>query len=186
MMETKKGAIELSANMLVVIIISLVVLAGGITILFQFVSDAEKFEEDLDVRTEAEIQRLLSQEGRQVALPVSKATISRGEHRLFGLGILNTITNPDGNKETFVVLVNPATYLPPQSDPEAAGDPEFGSWVLYNPEPVSLGEQESTSVEILIDVPRTAASGTYLFDVTVQKSDGRPYGPIQKIQVDVK
>ncbi|MBS3169833.1 hypothetical protein J4210_05075 [Candidatus Woesearchaeota archaeon] len=177
--QNKKGAIEISANMLVVLIIALVIFAGGITLLYKFISTAETVKMDLDARTEAEIQRLLLEEGKQVALPLNKAELKRGEQKVFGLGVLNTAA-----PETFIVLVNPAVYIPLQGEEEE--NPLIGSWVLYDEEPFLLGEQEAKDIPIRVAVPKDGASGTYLFDVSVQKSDGIRYGPIQKIQVDVK
>ncbi len=178
-MKTKKGAIELSVNMLVVIIISVVILAGGIALLYQLLGQAEVLERDLDSRTKEELQRLLLQEGKQVALPWNKVMIKRGEQNSFGLGILNS-----GILESFTVLINPALFIPPEGEPQE--DPPTASWVLYDNEPFPLKEQESKQIRILVSVPEDAASGTYLFDVKVQKSNGQRYGPIQKIQIGVK
>ena len=55
----KKGAIQLSMSALVIIIISLFVLATGISLLFKFIDTSEDVKERLDARTEAEIENLL-------------------------------------------------------------------------------------------------------------------------------
>ena len=55
----RKGAIQLSMSALVIIIISVFVLATGITLLFKFIDVSVDTKERLDARTEAEIDNLL-------------------------------------------------------------------------------------------------------------------------------
>lgn len=179
-----RGAIELSVNMLVIIIISIVILGGGIALLYKFIDFGQQAKMDLDSRTEAELQRLLLQEGKQVALPLNKVELKRGDEKVFGLGVLNTLTPTAGATEVFSVMINPSAYLPPQG--ESQENPEVLSWLLYDPEAFSLKEQESKQIPISVSVPVDAVTGIYIFDVKVQKSDGQRYGAIQKIQIEVE
>ena len=89
----KRGAIGLSINTLVVIIISLVILGLGVSLLYQFIADAEDIKGQLDRKTEEELERLLVSQGQRVALPLHTANIYRGESHSFGIGILNTLEN---------------------------------------------------------------------------------------------
>ena len=86
----KKGALGLSVETLVIIIISLVILSAGITLIYQFISGAEDIKAQLDQKTQEELDRLLVTQGKKVALPMHVATIRRGESHVFGIGILNT------------------------------------------------------------------------------------------------
>ncbi len=178
---SKKGAIELSVNMLVVIIISLIVLAGGITLLYKFLAGAEGLKADLDSQTEEQIQRMLLQDGKIVALPINKAILPRGEQKTFGLGVMNI-----GKTETFNVFISPSSpgYFPTTGSPQ--DNPQTNSWVLFDDSAFSLEQQESHNVAILISVPTDAENGIYLFDVSVRKGAGLAYGGVQKIQIDVK
>src|SRR3989344_8163548 len=88
-MTDTKGAIELSMNMLVMIIISIVILTGGMVLLYKFIGGAEDIKSQLDTRTDSELERLLVDQGKQVALPLHTATVTRGESHVFGIGILN-------------------------------------------------------------------------------------------------
>jgi hypothetical protein len=88
-------------NMLVVIILSLVILVGGVAFLYKLIAGAEQIKTDLDYRTQAELERLLVEQGQQVALPFRQATVNRGDHHVFGLGILNI-----GEKQEFHIKVN--------------------------------------------------------------------------------
>ena len=64
----KKGAIELSMSTLVIVIISMVVLGLGVKLLYSFVSGTEQIKGQLDEQTQTELQRLLVDQGKQVAL----------------------------------------------------------------------------------------------------------------------
>ena len=89
-MINRKGAIELATSTIVTIIISLVILAFGIVFLYNLVYGAESIKSDLDERTNEELEHLLIDQGKQVALPFQTANLYPGENRVFGIGILNT------------------------------------------------------------------------------------------------
>ena len=65
----KKGALGLSIETLVIIIISLVILSAGITLIYQFISGAEEVKAQLDQKTQDELDRALTAQGKKVALP---------------------------------------------------------------------------------------------------------------------
>ncbi len=176
---SKKGAIELSVNMLVVIIISVVIFAGGITLLYRFLGNAQELKATLDSQTEEQIQQMLLQEGKIVALPINKAVLPRGEQKTFGLGVMNI-----GKKESFRVIVNPSKFIPVSGPSQE--NPSINSWVLWDDSTFSLEQQKSHNEVIQISVPQDAENGIYLFDVSVRKGDGQPYGGVQKIQIEVK
>src|SRR3989344_9341775 len=92
---SKRGDISLSVNFLVIIMISLVVFGMGVTILYKIVDGSLDKKAELDARTEQELQRLLIDEGKRVALPFHIADIVAGESHIFGIGILNVETDND-------------------------------------------------------------------------------------------
>ncbi|MBI2112052.1 hypothetical protein HYT52_00760, partial [Candidatus Woesearchaeota archaeon] len=84
----KQGAISLSMNLLVILIISLVILGMGVTLLYKMVGTALVEKEKLDARTQQELLRLLVDEGKKVALPLHIADLYGNEKHVFGIGIL--------------------------------------------------------------------------------------------------
>ncbi len=184
-MQNKKGAIGLSLNMIVVIIISLVILGAGITLLYNFIGGSLEVKDILDARTEQELSRLLTDQGKKVALPFYTKTIPREASEVYGIGILNI--NP--TTETFLLLIEPR-----QAFDEAQQDilVEFTSrytldqWLNYNNEPFSLDENEIHKEVILATVPNDAPLGTYVFTVKIMRQDGTQYGNTQRIVVVVK
>lgn len=177
----KKGAIELSMNMLVVIIISLIVLAGGITFLYKLLAGAGDIQKDLDSRTNAELERLLVEQGKQVVLPFRQATLERGEQSVFGLGILNI-----GAEQGFQIQLSLQSAVNTQQEELGPATADVQDWLLYNTEPFTLAENEHRSEGILVQVPPTALPGQYIFSVRVLTAEGNQYGNVQMIIVEVR
>lgn len=176
----KKAAVELSVNVLVVIIISLVILAGGITLLYKFIRGAEEQQEALDQRTQQELEHLLVNQGKRVALAFNTATISRGESHLFGLGILNV-----GEMADFNIIVELSQAV---DETETAMTPEpdiVERWILYDTSSFKIEQNQNVKELISVGVPKTALKGQYIFNVRVM-SNAQQYGNTQKISVTVK
>ena len=188
-MRSKKGAVELSMSMLVVIILSMVILAGGITLLFKFFNMGEKVKADLDDQTREELDRLVTDEGQQVALPRNRVTIQRGENHIFGVGILNTNSNERDFKveiELDSVLVKDLTTGKeiPITDEQInlIKQNVEKDWLLYYNTATSLKQGENTIQKIQVTVPNDAQEGTYIFNVRVKVGDTQ-YGNTQKMYV---
>ncbi len=178
---TKQGAIELSLNMLVVVIISLVILTGGIIFLYKLIAGAEDIKADLDSRTQAELERLLVEQGKQVALPFRQATIERGESHVFGLGLLNI-----GEPREFRLHVQLSSAKDRQNADLGLTAEQVQDWLLYNAEPFTLAENEHRNEGLLVKIPKTAAAGQYLFSVEVLTEENKRYGNSQLLVVEVR
>ncbi len=167
----KRGAIELGINTLVVVIISIVILGGGITLLYKFISGAEDIQRQLDSRTEEEITRLLVDQGKQIALPRHIAEIARGEAHTFGLGILNIYE--DTSQFTIKVTLDKALDEPGQDLllSEREQHQITKTWLLYNQEPISISQGQQHQEGIFVGVPKDAHKGTYIFTVEVWQGE---------------
>jgi hypothetical protein len=184
----RKAAIGLSVNMLVVIIISLVVLGGGIALVYQFVGGANEIKSQLDLRTEQELERLLVDQGKKVALPLHTATVQGGGEHVFGLGILN-IGTVDDNMFTVEVTLSKAVDDKGITIPDIDNSAIVNEWVLYNEDEIKIDEHEHHFESILVAVPTTAQKGKYIFNAKVsgmQSSVDEKYGTTQKFIVTVE
>ncbi|MDP3639648.1 MAG: hypothetical protein Q8R53_00400 [Nanoarchaeota archaeon] len=186
---SRKGAIGLSVELLVIIILGLVILGAGITFLYQLLGGASELKAELDTRTQQELERLLVDQGKQVALPRHTATILPGESHVFGLGILNTGSR--GETFTLTVLLSKALD---ENEAVAYDDPDVPNealrtasenWLLYNTAELRIAENEHRTEGILVDIPNDAPKGTYIYDVKVSVG-GQPYGNKLKFTVVVK
>ncbi len=172
-MVNKKAAVELSMNFLVVIILSLVILAGGIALLYKFIGGVGIDTLVLiDDQTRIETEQLLD-DGSVVALPYIAKTLKRGEDFVFGLGVLNI---REGDKLTFSVGV--------EQDEESKQLKEIVP--LFDSTPFVLEKNQKYTQGISISVPKDAPSGTYIFDVKVSiEEEDDIYGGVKKITVTV-
>lgn len=178
----KKGAIELSINLIVIVIISLVVLGSGIALLYKLIGGAEDIKSTLDSKTEAELERLLVDQGKKVALPQYTATVYAGKTHLFGVGILNIDEKSYGKSFKLSVKLNKAVD---ETEKEIT-KPDTSKWLLYDTGPHEIKENEHQKIAILVSVPNTAKKGTYIFDVTITDSSNNVYDSLKKLMVTVK
>lgn len=180
----------MSLELLVIIILSLVILGFGLAFLYQLIGGAEQIKSELDAKTQAELERLLLDEGKKVALSLSTAALSRGETHVFGLGILNLDKESFGQEFTLAVSLSKAvdeegSPLPLLDAPSL----DTSSWLLYNPGPFTLKDNEHRSEPILVKIPPDAPKGIYIFNVQVENCpDGSctVYDNIKKFTVVVK
>jgi hypothetical protein len=179
----KKGAIGLSINTLVVVIISIVILSGGITLLYKFIGGAEDIKATLDQRTQDELERLLVGQGKKVALPLHVAEIPRGESHLFGLGISNT----KDNKDNFAIGIKLSKVVDEFEEDitDQVSTDTVEEWVFYNTGAISLDSGENHKESLLVNIPKNAVKGQYIFTVSVVSSSGDSYGNPQKFYVTV-
>src|SRR3989344_8402452 len=186
----KKGTIELSINTLVIVIISIVILTSGITLLYKFIGGAEDIKSKLDAQTNTELERLLVDQGKQVALPLHIADVLRGENHVFGLGILNIGGQLDGKNigEEFTVQTEFIKLVDLQNKDITGEAPkeEINQWLLYDSGSQIIKENEHTKLSLLVNVPTTALTGQYIFNAKVILNDGRQYGNTQKFYVNVR
>jgi hypothetical protein len=183
MMHNKKGAIGLSINTLVIIIISLVILSGGITLLYKFIGGAEDIKHKLDQRTDQELERLLVNQGNQVALPLHTRTIERDDSVVFGIGIRNIF-----EKQGFTITADLDDVI--NEDGISIRDQVDRTELLkFRTDEIEIEEGEHQKEVILVEVRPENPTGEYIFTARVYEvlDDGlRPYGNPQKFIVTVK
>ncbi len=179
----KNGGIDISINMLVIVIISLVILSSGIILMYQFIGGAEEIKMDLDQRTNDELERLLVNQGERVALPLHIADISRGDIHVFGLGVLNTL----GTNQEFLITIE-LKRVSDETEQEITAKinkAEVQDWLLYNTQPIFISEGSNIKEPILVSVPKNAVKGQYIFIAKVNTALGADYGNPQQFYVNV-
>ena len=175
----RKGAIGLSMNVLVVIIISLVVLGMGVTMLYSFIGGASDIKTKLDAKTNAELERLLVNQGKMVALPLHVADVERGEMHLFGIGIMNV---GDVGEEFYITVGLSKAYN--EDDEEITNSVDVSDWFLFNDEAIHIQEGGHVKESIAVIVPQDALKGQYVFTARIS-ANNEPYGNKQNFIVNV-
>jgi len=84
----KKG-MELSLTVLILIILSIIIFIGGMSLLWKFFQGAESIKGGIDMQTKNQIESLLREGNELVAIPVNTQTAAVGKELAYGLGIRN-------------------------------------------------------------------------------------------------
>ncbi len=178
----KKG-FELSLNFIVVLIISIVVLVGGITLTQQFLKTIGKQEVTIDAQTKRQIESLLI-DGHQVAIPIDQTRLAKGDSTTFGLGVYNTLSN--GITEFRVAVSFARAYDPlnremdPVENPPAPSSPTYinENWVFGRTDSefdIETNEYKliplAVTVDGNMDTSLNTRAGTYEFNVCVCPCD---------------
>jgi len=180
-----KGAIGLSINFIVIVVISLVILGLGIAFLYQLVGGATETKAILDSKTQSQLERLLVDGGKKVALPIHSAFIYGGDFKSFGIGVLNIDEDTFGTSFSLDVKLSKAV----DSSEKVISSSGADSWLMYSKGPYTIDENEHQSFAIGVKVPKTAKKGTYIFNakITCTKTSGcSPYDSVKKFTLIVK
>ncbi len=175
----RKGAIELSANFIIVIIISLVVVIGGLSIFFKMQKNLEDSAKIMDQQTEENIKQMMLSNSYHVAVYPNDPIIKNGDAVLVGVGITNILTDPDG--KTFNVDVSDVTYYETSTSPPDSKTDKSSYYDISSTKPtIATGEQVVKGV--LLRMPKGAAKGQYIYTITIKDTTADPtenYGVVQ-------
>ncbi len=174
----KRGAIELSANFIVMLIISIVVFGFAIYMVTRIFGFAEDERLRLDQQTESMIESALDR-GDRVFIPRERRTSYPGDTQVFGMGILNVLGS--GNPEdTFGVIVNFTRAYDKSDNPICsdatcindmnknlltAGTSTVNNKGLYTEK--TIKNNDKTTFLIGVKIPNDKKSGTYIYNLYV-------------------
>ncbi len=191
----KRATIELSANFLVVVIISIVILVLGLALFMDVLDKTHDQTTFLDDRIKNEIESLLMNSGERVVLPMNREEASAGDLLVFGLGVTNVV----GTDKDFYILAECDAYIDQAGNPGSCGMLVKG--LDINDNIVDTREIKNTERKIfgiVLDFDPHALKGTYVFNVNVcynGPNNNDPecsgsgfsdlYGRIHKIYVEI-
>ncbi len=84
----RKG-LELSLTVLVLIILTIIIFIGGISLIWKFFAGAEEIQAGIEQNTQQQIEALLREGNELVVLPINTKKVAAGKEATFGLGIKN-------------------------------------------------------------------------------------------------
>ncbi|MBN1157541.1 hypothetical protein JXA85_08025 [Candidatus Woesearchaeota archaeon] len=177
----KKGAIELSANFIVVLALSAVLIVGGFILIKNIFTKTIDIKETLDEQTELEIENMLSS-GAKVAIPFSTKEAEKGKLVTFGIGILNILKvgSSDQNQFSVSILFKEAYSGKNElTQTVLTKYPNTSSWLQYSNDHI-IKKNENKKVAVGIKIPKDVPSGDYIFNVEIKYSDPSippPNGP---------
>lgn len=169
----KKAAVELSVNMIVITVLSLIVMGIGFYLVTNIFTTATDYKESLDEQTEENIINALEKSGEPISMPITRYEILRGEADIIGVGLFNALET----EETFYISTDCKEAL--AADETVLCEENSGnscaticdSWPVLDTEEITLEPQKSTAIGIFVKVPDEAPSGTYGFTFKVCTED---------------
>ncbi|MGM5485502.1 MAG: hypothetical protein ACQEP1_06555 [Nanobdellota archaeon] len=162
----KRAAIQVSVNMLVVIIISIVVLGMGFTLVNRMMSSGEENINQVDDRLKNQIESTLREDSKPVTIPVVQKTINKDNVGTFAVGVLNL-----DDSDKFIVDVEYDTGYTEEGDEIIDTSPKvIPTMDLYKE--VEVGNNEAETFSVPIEVPPEAESGEYIFNVYICSGSG--------------
>ncbi len=184
----KHGAIELSANFIVVLVLSAALMVSGFILIKNVFSKTMEMKETLDKKTESDIEDMLSS-GSKVAIPFSTKEAKKGKLVTFGIGILNILPGSSTSDQFNVEIKFNATYGMAKNDITADVLPKNpDSWLMYSKDIQEINKNQDHNMAVGIKTRKDIPSGDYIFNVNVSYKDGnewKPYDDLRKIIVKV-
>lgn len=173
-----KKAIELSLNFLVILVISIIIFSFGIRFISRLSSQATELQEITAKELDERIGSLVCEGSDRVCVGNERKTITRTKFDVFGLKIMNILESQNFD----IIISRPTPSGTTNSKQEIQSDN-----LVWNPKSRSIfiEENEEANLGIGVQVPATAVSGTYIFDVKILSADGKPYSATQKLYVVV-
>lgn len=192
----KSAAIELSVNMIVITVLSLIVLGIGFYIVTNIFTTATEYKEKLDEQTKENIRTTLMQSGELISLPINKYNIHRGENDVIAVGLLNNV----GDSETFYTTISCSEAIAEDETELCAENMAIpcntatagycSDWIIMDTEEITLENREATAIGLFVAVPDDAPAGTFAFNFKVCTSgpcsvSGTQYGSTKKVYITV-
>jgi hypothetical protein len=154
-----KTGMELSINMIVVIILGLVMLGAGIAIFNNGFGSAVELRDEMSQQQQLQLNRLLD-DGSSIVIPFTVKEAKRGEHADFDIGISNEL-----NAGTIDFYI----YVSLDDSNPTGSRALFSDKVLYvnNGDAISLGNNDRHYEPVRIIVDRKVPKGQYIFNVDI-------------------
>jgi bacillopeptidase F (M6 metalloprotease family) len=178
-----RKAMELSVGFLVILIISIIIFGMSIYFFGKIRGAVQDVQTAIDQQTANEIERLIKEENKLLAIPFSTQTGRVGEFIQFGLGIRNLAT-PGQDKASFAVVVNfDSAYTPDMQTACRPDNPASCNYERIKKEWIgtsqcntySIKANQYESIPIVLKVgskvgdQTPTAKGNYVFNVCVYK-----------------
>jgi hypothetical protein len=174
----RKGAIELSANFLVVIFISAIIVIGGLALFFKLKANAENYVESINSQTEDRLRSMMLSNGARVAVYPSELTLSPGDGEAVGLGVTNILNG----EKTFNVAVSVTFYADSNADGDDVISDDF--FKMLSPS-IDVPQGSQVVKSILLKIPKGEAKGQYVYTITVKYTEDIETKTYDTVQVYV-
>lgn len=186
-----KAAIELSANVIMILIISSVILGLGLMLFFNLKGQAERYTDTIEQQTAEQLRALMLNDNTRVAIYPNDLTIQPGKSQMTTVAVQNMLDKEFYFFSPAVTAINVTWFTSPTSNPTKI-DPVYplppnnpdawwknvdaiimsntGVQNYLNFGKINPGEQGFRN--ILIKMPKTAKQGQYVITINIRYSPG--------------
>jgi len=191
MARQNRRGMELAVNTLVVLILGVIIVGGGIALMYSIYNKAKTLPGEVDKQTQQQLFSILLGSKERIAALDNVQTVARGETATFPVAVQNQL---EGKEATFLpVRAQQAAVVPPGVDatcrispPDTAKCPAMD--VIA--EPFTIKRYGSKAFYVIVTAPKGAAAGEYVYNVDVMNAtaDGQPINLYArtKVHVDVE
>jgi len=165
-LRSSRSGIQMSVNMLVVIILGIVMLGLGIMLVTTMVSQGQEYTEEVDQQLMDRLRRSQFSDGRLVAVLSPQKEVGAGDFVEFVLGFRN---NEDSPRDFSLVVEFNKDSSPVTDSLSWTSDHllKAGKAPLYNDGVVALDPNDDHFEWIRVAPPKDLPSGQYFYDVYV-------------------
>ncbi|MFH1134112.1 MAG: hypothetical protein V1735_06490 [Nanoarchaeota archaeon] len=172
----RRGAIELSLNFLVILIISIAVLSFGFYFVKKVITKAEDTRLIIDSQLQKEIENMLTDPSKPVAIPYNRKTIRVGDAQMIGFGVSNVLATAGSEDDFQIQILFTKYYDETEQEIIALGDLNPNIWISKNiGDTVTIPKHDRRIIGMMFKPAKTGSSpvlkGTYVFKLTVKKED---------------
>jgi len=149
----KKGAIEMSMQTIIVVVIGITLLTLGLRFVYTTFAGITQQQKSVDEATKKQLRELFGESEDPVALVSNSIVIKQGESEDFPIGFRNVGTT-EGDFSYKIVA--------------EAGNPEKANWVAEGGDLGKLDVGGDIDELLSLDVPSDAVPGSYRFKIQLQ------------------
>jgi hypothetical protein len=176
----RKGALELSASVIVVIVISIVILVGGLSMFFKLKTNAQSYVDSLDSQTEDRIKSMMLSGTDHVAVYPSDPIIGPNDAQLIGVGITNIY---DGTAPLNFKVEITAITIYSQTTETPVPNSDLIKYYDMTATPISIAPHNQYVKGILLKIPGST-KGQYVYTIKILVEDTgtnvfKEYGVLQ-------
>lgn len=167
-----KGAIELTANFLVMFILAIVIFSLGLVLAKSMFSGSTDIADKTFAQLDKSVGELSCMTGERVCISTKSISLERGSFGQVAVAVENVLNQPETqNEDTFTMRVEQRLAV----DPSGAAMSAQLEWLPRERSDIIIPRKGTRTVGVGIQVPEDAPSGTYSFDVTVEYGASQPY-----------
>jgi hypothetical protein len=170
---TNRKGLELSVNMIVMLIITILIFILAITMTYRWFRGAEVLKAEIDRQTEEQITVALRQGTSLIAIPLNLKTTKRGKAVTFGMGVRNVGAEKDFSAQiSFSEAYNPDGTLI-STNRDHVNREWLGRFATIDPFRLRKNEQKIIGLVVRpmeIAPGKPAPKGDYVFNICVYET----------------